>query len=136
TTEKKLIGHAISAYIRAALTGLPTDKPSFINKITVIANNENRIDLGLGENYFTELDFCSLLLERVDKKEKRSSEYREAINVNYLWLLIVIDDVQAYSGFNLTSPLPNIETSNFDCIILFEKFNFSITVLYHKKNKS
>lgn len=135
-TEKKLIGDAISSYIRAQFTGFAIDKPAFIDKITVISNNEKRIDIGLGETYLTALDFSSLILERINKKEKRSSEYREAIDVNYLWLLIVIDDVQAYSGFNLSSPLPNIETSNFDCIILFEKFSFSITVLYHKNIKS
>jgi hypothetical protein len=134
--EKKAIGQAISTYIRAELTGLPMDKPTFIDKITVISNNEKRIDIGLGENYFTELDFSSLLLERINKKEARSAVYREAISVKHLWLLIVIDDVKAYSGFNLTSPLPKIESSNFDCIILFEKFNFSINVLFHKKVKS
>ena len=117
----------------ASVTGMQVSKPDFIDSVTIISNNEGRIDVGLGESYTTELNFTALLSKIISEKEDRAVDYRLSVDVDYLWILIVIDDLKAYSGFNLTTPfVPSVETSKFESILLFEKFNGSIYVLHTK----
>ena len=131
--EKRQIGNVIAEYIRSELIGGCVIKPDFIKYAGIISNRESRVDIGLGESYTTHLHFSQPLLELIKKKEDRAICYRQAIDIDRLWLLIVIDDITGYSGFNLTTPfLPRIETSNFDCILLFERFNGFITPLFHQ----
>lgn len=135
SSEKRRIASILADYIKSILNGILEVKPDFISKIDIISNNELKLDINLGDSYVTSYDFADILTKRINKKEERASAYREAVDIDFLWLIIVIDDLNRYSGFNLEGPFfPNISTSNFDCIIIFEKFGMEILVLYTKHN--
>ena len=91
------------------------------------------MDLELAETYTTETEFSDLLLNCIENKERKADRYRESTNVNELWLLIVIDDINSFSGFRIeTGNIPTIHSSNFDRILIFEKFGCAINTLFSK----
>lgn len=133
--ERKKIIQTISDYIKSELTGGNISKPEFISQIKITSNQDNRTDLELAEAYFTLTDFQQLLIERINLKEAKANRYRSANDSNPLWLLIVVDDVNSFSGFDLqTEKIPQITNSKFDCIILFEKFGGNVHIVFQKKS--
>jgi hypothetical protein len=131
--EREEIPKIIAEYIKSALTGGNIPKPSFIIQVEITSNNDSRIDLELAERYFTQEDFAKLLINRIDKKETRADNYRSVNDFNELWLLIVIDDVSSFSGFDIeTAIVPIIAKSNFDSIFIFEKFGCRIFRIYNR----
>ena len=91
------------------------------------------MDLELAESYYTNQEFTNLLQDRIQRKEKRAANYRNESKLNVIWLIIVVDDVNSFSGFDLkTSKFPQIEDSNFDSIFLFEKFGGNVYNLFQK----
>lgn len=131
--QKQKIPLIIADFIRSELTGGNVPKPTFISQVEITPNKDSRIDLELAESYFTKTEFTDQLLECITKKEDKADNYRNARTVNALWLLIVIDDVNSFSGFSLESRnMPKIETSNFDSILIFEKFTGRIHSLFSK----
>lgn len=131
--QRNQIPVLIADFVRSKLTSGNMSKPDFIAQVETTRNEDSRVDLELGESYFTKTEFSDHLLECINKKEKKAANYRTARTVNGLWLLIVVDDINCFSGFNLElATLPNIESSSFDSILLFEKFSGGIHLLYNK----
>lgn len=131
--EREQIPHIFATYIRSELTGGNISKPDFISQVQITSNQDYRVDLELAESYFTEEEFSALLLEKIGKKEAKADNYRKACCVNELWLIIIIDDVNSFSGFNLENGgIPKIESSNFERVLLFEKFGGIIYSLFSK----
>lgn len=132
--QKKEIAQTMADYIKSELTEGNVPKPNYIIQIKITPNKDSRVDLELAESYFTNPEFTEILLERIQKKEKKANRYRSETNLNIIWLLIVIDDVNSFSGFDLkTAKFPQIVNSNFDKIFLFEKFGGKIYSLYQKE---
>jgi hypothetical protein len=134
TTEQKLdVAQTIVDYVRSELTGGSVPKPNFISQIKITANKDLRVDLELAESYFTSSEVEKLLITRINAKEAKATKYRDANDLNELWLLIVIDDINSFSGFDLASAqLPTIAHSNFECILLFQKFGGKVFTLFHR----
>lgn len=131
--QREQIPILIANFIRSELTGGNVVKPDFIARAEITRNEDSRVDLELGESYFTKTEFTDHLLNCIRKKEDKAVRYRNARTVNGLWLLVVVDDINSFSGFNLeVATLPNIKSSNFESIMLFEKFTGNIHLLYDK----
>ena len=131
--QKNQIPIIIADFVRSELTGGNLLQPSFISQIEITSNKDSRVDLELSETYFTKTEFSDQLIECIAKKEDKVYKYRNARKVDLLWLLIVVDDVNSFSGFNLESAaMPKIEASNFDSILLFEKFTGKIHLVFSK----
>ena len=131
--QKQQIPHLIANFVKSELMGGYVPKPSFISQIEITRNQDSRVDLVMAETYFTNAEPSNQLLNCIAKKESKADRYRNIRTVSALWLLIVIDDVNSFSGFNLESAkLPSIKNSNFDSILIFEKFTGNIHVLYSR----
>lgn len=129
--QREQIPQIIAGYIRSRLTGGNVTMPAFIQQVEITRNEDFRVDLELGETYFTKTEFSAHLLGCISKKEEKADNYRNARVVDSLWLLIVLDDVNSFSGFNTElAILPEIKNSNFDSIVMFEKFTGNIRFLY------
>jgi len=108
--QREEIPKIIAEYIKSELTGGQVSKPSFITQIEITPNKDSRVDLELAERYFTQDNFSDQLIKRIEKKEKRADDYRSVHDFDQLWLLIVIDDVSSFSGFDLhTVVMPVIQ---------------------------
>lgn len=131
--QRNQIPKLIADFIISELIGGSLPKPSFINQVEITPNEDSRVDNVLGERYFTKTEFSVHLLKCIGKKEEKAINYRNARNVHRLWLVVVIDNINSYSGFNLQlATLHRIENSNFDSIVIFEKFSGDIRLLYEK----
>ena len=131
--QKNQIPKIIADFIRSELTTRNVPKPVFISQVEITPNKDSRVDLELAETFFTKTEFSDKLLKCIAKKEDKAYNYRNARTVDLLWLLIVADDVNSFSGFNLESAImPQIVTSNFDSILLFEKFTGQIQLVFSK----
>lgn len=129
--QRSELPNIIANYIKSELTGGDVSKPDFISQVKITPNKDLRVDLELAESYFTQAEFSDLLLKRIANKERLADNYRNATKVNALWLLIVIDDVNSFSSFNLESArIPKIETSYFDSILVIEKFGGRIYLIF------
>lgn len=134
--QKNKVIQIIANYIKSELVGGNIAKPNFISQIRITPNKDSRIDLGLAESYFVISEFTSMLMHRINAKEIKAANYRTIASLNELWLLIVVDDINSFSGFDLaTAQLPQIKESNFDRILLFEKFIGRIYRLFEKSNR-
>jgi hypothetical protein len=131
SSEKDGIIMTIADYIRKLLIEGNDSKPSFITHITISSNKDSRVDLELAESYFTQNEFTDLLIERINSKELKVDSYKREACINEIWLLIVADDINSYSGYDTERALfPQIDSSKFDKLILFEKFSGKIHFLY------
>jgi hypothetical protein len=112
--EKKEIIQTIADFVRSELTGGNLSKPDYIIQIKITPNKDSRVDLELAESYFTISEFNEMLLKCIEKKEAKVDNYRREIGKNEIWLLVVIDDINSFSGFDLkTARFPQIKKSNF-----------------------
>jgi hypothetical protein len=135
--QKNDPGNLIAEFIRSELTGENVPKPPFIFKFQITDNKDSRLDIELGEMYFTETEFSKQLLDRIADKEDRAADYRKEVTIDRLWLLIVIDDIASFSGFFMESAhIPEINASNFDNIFLFEKHIGKIHPIYPQTRMS
>lgn len=131
--QRRQISETLAEYIKSELTEGNVPKPNYIIQTKITSNKDSRVDLELAESYFTLSDFNDLLLERIQKKEERANSYRSEATLSVVWLLIIVDDINSFSGFDLkTAKFPKIENSNFDEIVLFEKFGGKIYNLFIK----
>lgn len=131
--QRKNVSKAIANFIKSTLTGGNIPKPNFISQIEITPNNDLRVDLELAETYFSLSEFTELLIQRIKAKERKASKYRIAGNVTELWLLIIIDEINSFSGFDLlTAKFPEILDSNFNKIFMLEKFGGKIYHLFQK----
>jgi len=129
--QKNEIPLLIANFIRSELQQTNFPKPEFISQIEVTQNKDFKIDLILAENYITNSEFSDQLLECISKKEIKAEKYRNAQNVDSLWLLVVVDDVNSFSGLDVQPhSIPEITISNFDRVWLFEKFSGRIHLLF------
>jgi hypothetical protein len=121
--EREKITQLLADYVRAELAGQSPARPAFILKIKVTPNKDSRLNLELAESYITKADFTQILSKRISSKESKAIRYQKINDFEELWLLLVIDDINSFSGFDLmTTVFPEIKNSNFERIILFEKF--------------
>lgn len=128
--EKKQISSLIAEYIESEIKGSGFPKPSFIEKITHTSNLEPRLDLILAEKYIAKDGFIELVNSRILEKEARFEDYIKESAVDKCWLLIVIDGISSFSGFDLETENMNFITSNkFDKVVLFESFGSKIRYL-------
>jgi len=131
--ERSQIPRIMADFIRSELMGGYVPKPAFITQVEITPNKDLRVDLELGESYLTKTDFTDHLLECIKKKEEKAVNYRNARTVDGIWLVVVVNDVNSFSGFNLElAVLPKIESLNFESIMMFEKFTGNIHLLYQK----
>lgn len=129
--EKKQVAEMIADYIESTLSYGVYPKPSFISFIGKSPNPDLRLDIILGEKYIAKDGFKELLLERISDKEIKTNNYLITADVGQCWLLIVIDGVSSYSGFDLkTEVFPVIKESKFEKIILFETFSGDLYSIY------
>lgn len=125
--DKKTLSAELSGYLKTVLLGSPVEKPAFINKVVVSDNKDSRLNIVLAEDYMTSHLFIELLLECMAKKEIKANNYRSIMESNQLLLLVIVDDINSFSGFDVAATkLPKMLHSNFDKIILFEKFGGGI----------
>ncbi|WP_431294154.1 hypothetical protein [Pedobacter sp. P26] len=104
------------------LAGESREKPAFLENVVVTSSYDARIDLILAEEYIAKEGFLELLVKRIQSKEAKFDKYISAADFASCWLLVVIDGVSSFSGFDLLE-LKEIETSKkFEKIILFESF--------------
>ncbi len=121
----------IADFIRSELTGGALAQPDFISSLVITPNKDLRVDIELAESYFTTTELGDQLFEAIKNKEDYAERYRGARTVDALWLLVVVDDINSYSGFDLKqAKLPMITSSNFDRIYLFEKFGGDVIPLF------
>jgi len=131
--EKDTIITTIVEYVIGIVKNEEVSKPSFVQQVTVSSNKDSRIDLELAENYLTQNEFSEFLLDRIISKEKKAASYRNNRDFTALWLVVIADDLNSYSGFDISqSTFPWISKSNFDKLILFEKFGGKVHILYSK----
>jgi hypothetical protein len=133
--QRRQVAETLADYIKSELTEGNVPKPNYIIQTKITSNKDSRVDLELAESYFTLSEFNDILIERIQKKEMKANNYRNETNLNVIWLLIVIDDVNSFSGFDLkTAKFPQIVNSNFNSIFLFEKFGGKIYNLIQNVN--
>jgi hypothetical protein len=131
--DKKEVANLIAGYIYSKMTGGSVPKPAFIGDVSFLPNPEPRLDITLGETYIAKDGFEELLLQRIQAKEKRFATYISSSSIKNCWLLIVIDGVSSYSGFDLqTIQFPSIKQSNFATIVLLEAISHRIIWLLPK----
>ncbi|MEJ5960746.1 hypothetical protein [Pedobacter immunditicola] len=127
--EKKQMSIAIADYIESLLLERALEKPIFIEDVVITTSQDSRIDLILAEEYIAKEGFVDLLNARILAKEAKFDNYISATALNSCWLLVIIDGVSSFSGFDLQE-LKEIQTSNkFEKIILFETFGSKIFIL-------
>lgn len=127
--EKKQISISIADYIEGLLLAKAPEKPIFIEDVVITSSQDSRIDLFLAEEYIAKEGFLALLNARINSKETKFDNYISAAAVNSCWLLVIIDGVSSFSGFDLQE-LKEIRTNNkFEKIILFETFGSRIFTL-------
>lgn len=122
--ERKALINAVEGYVKSILIGDSGKPPAFITRIQISENKEGKLYLELGQNYLTSRIFIEQLFECIAKKEIKANRYRSAMSNKTLWLLIVVDDINSFSGFDIAATkLPILAFSNFDKVFLFEKFD-------------
>jgi len=127
--EKKQTSIAIADYIEGLLFEKVSEKPIFIDDVVITMSQDSRIDLVLAEEYIAKDGFLDLLNTRIQAKEAKFDNYISAAALNSCWLLVIIDGVNSFSGFDLQE-LKEIQSSNkFEKIILFETFGSKIFIL-------
>ena len=127
--EKKQISFAIADFIEGLLLGKSPEKPMFIENVVITDSQDSRIDLILAEEYIAKEGFLDLLNARIQAKEAKFDNYISATTLDSCWLLVIIDGVSSFSGFDLQE-LKEIQTENkFEKIILFETFGSRIFIL-------
>lgn len=125
--QREEVAQIIASYVKSELTGGNVFKPAFISQVKITSNLDSKIYLELAESYFTILEFAEMLTNRISSKEAKVVNYRSIKFISEVWLVIVVDDINSFSGFDLTSVgFPKIENSSFDQIFLFEKFGRKI----------
>ncbi|HZH63976.1 MAG TPA: hypothetical protein VEY10_03725 [Flavisolibacter sp.] len=135
--QKIDMGTLIAEFVRSELTGGTVPKPAFIYQIEIAENFDSRVDIELGESFYTEAEFSRQLLERIADKDDKAHNYRKEVTVDrLLWLLIVIDDIASFSNFYMeTAFIPEIPSSNFDNILLFEKHEGRIHPIFPQTSR-
>jgi hypothetical protein len=86
-SQKTEVSKIIATYIKSELIGGNIPRPDFITHIEITPNKDDRIDLLLGEEYFTRNDFEEQLITRIERKEPRANAYRCATKFDQLWLI-------------------------------------------------
>jgi hypothetical protein len=125
--DKKNLSAELAEYLKTVLLGSLVEKPAFVDKVVISDNKDSRLNIILAEDYMTSHLFIELLLECMAKKEIKANNYRSAMGGNQLLLLVIVDDINSFSGFDLAATkLPKMSHSNFDKIIVFEKFGRKI----------
>lgn len=124
--EKKQVSIAIANYVESLLIEKISEKPIFIEDVVITMSQDSRIDLILAEEYIAKEGFVDLLNARIQAKEAKFDNYLSATALNSCWLVVIIDGVSSFSGFDLLE-LKEIQSSNkFEKIILFETFGSKI----------
>jgi hypothetical protein len=127
--EKKQMSVAIADYIEGLLFEKVFETPIFIEDVVITMSQDSRIDLILAEEYIAKEGFVDLLNARIKAKEAKYDNYISATALHSCWLLVIIDGVSSYSGFDLQE-LKEIQSRNkFEKIILFETFGSKIFIL-------
>lgn len=127
--EKKQTSLAIADYIEGLLLEKAPEKPKFIEDVVITTSQDSRIDLILAEEYIAKEGFVDLLNARIKAKEAKYDNYISVTALNSCWLVVIIDGVSSFSGFDLQE-LKEIQSSNkFEKIILFETFGSKIFIL-------
>jgi ssRNA-specific RNase YbeY (16S rRNA maturation enzyme) len=129
-SEKNQISSLIADYIESEIKNMDIQKPAFIDRIVFTDNKESRLDIILAEKYIAKDGFTDLLNLRIQAKESRFRNYIAEASVEKCWLLIVVDGISSFSGFDLKTEDMNIVSSQkFEKIILFESFGATISYL-------
>ena len=129
--ERKQVAQQIADYIYSVGTGGNISKPPYLGKVSYVANPEPRLDISMAENYLAKEGFGELLMDTIKAKEKRADTYLAEAAVAQCWLLIVLDGVSSYSGFDLlTVQFPQLQHSNFERIYLLEAISHRIRLVY------
>ncbi|WP_428331609.1 hypothetical protein [Mucilaginibacter sp.] len=129
--ERETITREIAAYVVSVINGQPAEKPAYIAEVSYLPNPEPRLDVNLGETYISKGEFETLLQKRIDAKEARYATYIEASPIDRCGLLLVVDGVSSYSGFDLkTVVFPKIATSNYSFIVLLEAISHQVYSIY------
>lgn len=127
--EKKQISIEVANYVESLLLEQELEKPIFLENVVIMSSQDPRIDLILTEEYIAKEGFLELLNERIKAKEAKFHKYMSAAEFDTCWLVVIIDGVSSFSGFDLEE-LKEIQTSNkFEKIILFETFGSKIFIL-------
>lgn len=127
--EKRQNACALADYIESILDCKTVQKPEFVENVVITSSYDQRIDMVLAEEYIAKEGFQELLNERIKAKEVKFANYITASKLDSCWLLVIIDGVSSFSGFDLAE-LGVLQTANkFEKIILFETFGSKIFVL-------
>lgn len=127
--EKRQISTSIADFVEALLLEKNIEKPIFIENVVITDSEDSRIDLILAEEYIAKEGFLDLLNARIQAKEAKYDNYISVAALDCCWLLVIVDGVSSFSGFDLQE-LREIQTRNkFEKIILFETFGSKIFTL-------
>jgi len=129
--QKQLLVDAIVKGVESVLTSQQVQLPVFIDQIIVTDHRREELDLTLSESYTALQDFNELLAETIQKKEDKYSSYVSKAAVKECWLLVYLDGINSYSGFDLSIlKVPILAQSNFSRVILFEGVGSKIIDLH------
>lgn len=127
--EKLQTSILVADYIEGLLVGKAPEKPIFIENVVITTSQDSRIDLILAEEYIAKEGFIELLNDRIQAKEAKFDNYICATALSSCWLIVIIDGISSFSGFDLEE-LKEVQTGNkFERIILFETFGSKIFIL-------
>jgi len=125
--ERDQVWSLIADYIESEAKGLHMNKPPFIDRIAITDNMEPRLDIIMAEKYLAKDGFANLINSRIQNKESKFVNYINEASVDKCWLLIIVDGINGFSGFDLkTESMKVISNYKFDKIILFETFSATI----------
>lgn len=125
--QKQIIIDGIVSAVKAEILNEKHEKPAFINRLVISDYPDSQLNLVLSEAYIPPQNFTELLKETIQRKENLYERYVNLSAVNRCWLLVIVNGIASYSGFDLAAfnemPFPK---SNFERIILFETFGGKI----------
>jgi hypothetical protein len=113
----------LADYMVTVIRGNEIAKPEFVKGFGYQPSNEP-FSLTYNQDYFARNDFTEMMLEGVQKKEKRINAYWKNANIIECWLLLVYSDASLSSGFKVNEgSLTAVIESTFDRVFILNSFN-------------
>lgn len=125
--QKQIIIDGIVSAVKAEILNEKHVKPAFISRLVITDYPDSQLNLVLSEVYIPLQNFDQLLKETIQRKENRYERYVNMSAVNRCWLLVIVNGIASYSGFDLAAfNEMSFPKSKFERIILFETFGGKI----------
>ncbi|WP_146194118.1 hypothetical protein [Brumimicrobium oceani] len=118
--ESSKLSMEIANYVHSLINGEETDKPHYINRVSIKPHTQVKYILRTNINKTEKLEFETLKFF-IDKKESKVARYKRLSKLNEQWLLLVAGSLNRDS-FEIENDF-NLDTSGFERIYLLDDFN-------------